>query len=145
MAEQKFSGNLNEGELDVFLLQYPRKPFDWSENHCARFAGAWANRWTGVDYLIGWDPTPGASARSQYRKVKKLGGDLSSLVSQVLGVIPQSAVFAQFGDIVFVPARNERGSLGICNGRTSIFLSPEGGFNQIPTSSATLAWRIPRG
>lgn len=140
MVEQTVPTNLGK-ELQEFLAEQPVTPFNWSDHHCAAYVARWIKRLTGVNHMQVWPEMKNATAKAQYREVRKQAGSLQNLVTRQLGQ-HFSVSFAQVGDIVYRPTKNGRAALGICNGRLSMFLAEEGGVRGLPTMTCTVAWRI---
>lgn len=130
--------------LTSFLDGYRLRPFSWRDHNCVTFASDWITFATGRELLPDWATTSGDSARSVYRAVRRNGGTLPAAVSAQMHTEAQAAAFAQLGDVVFMPTARERGALGICSGRQSIFLTLEGGIIYHPTLQSTLSWRLPK-
>ena len=124
--------------LDAYL-QRPRAEFDWAANHCCHFAAGWVREVEGLDAMP-LVPTP--DGKAAWRLIQSYGG-LAEAITQQLGRAPIAPADAQLGDVVLLPLpeRPGRASVGICNGRLSMFIE-RSGLGVVPTLQCTHAWRV---
>lgn len=113
-------------------------PFSWGSHDCCLFAADMALAITGIDYAA---PVRGYTTREQAETIIALYGDMSGMVSQLLGAQPIPAASARRGD--FVMARfGESDAMGVCIGARCIFAALRAGIVEHTMTVATCAWRI---
>jgi hypothetical protein len=124
--------------LDLYLHAYARG-FDWQRAHCGDFAGGWVQAITGRNPCAGLPRQ--TSARAWARAVQQAGG-MEALVSSLMQCAPIRPQQAQLGDVVMLPGSITGGTLGICAGRTGVFVTETGSSLHAPMTEAVLAWRL---
>lgn len=85
------------------------------------------------------------STRTEFdarRLIVELGGSLKAAWTRALGREPNSANFAQVGDLVLMDLPGGGGSVGICCGRDAVYLDAAGGLARLPMTLASHAWKI---
>jgi len=144
--------NTIAAELQRYLDEVAAAPgeFNWTHNNCCHFAGRWVARMTGLDALAGLGLL--ADARGARALLRVLGaGDLRAAVSARLARAPIPPLLAQLGDVVMVrphlfaraaAARGVGGALGICAGRTGVFIDLQGAVGHVPMAQALAAWPL---
>jgi hypothetical protein len=111
------------------------RPFAWGSRDCALWANDWVLACTGVDHGEPW--------RGKYKTERGAAKRMKTLGFRSVESIPDAHLeptpvgMAQRGDLVLHPD----GMLGICNGRTSSFLTQEA-ITAIPTLACVAAWRV---
>lgn len=138
--------------LAVYLAQQSAKgqPFDWAGRHCCHFAAGWVQVLEGGAPLAGL-PVEVRDAFSAQRCVRQMGGTLAAAVGQQLrrrAIVPAQA---QVGDLVLVNVAGYLAgqggtgqALGVCAGRTAVFLGADGASVHMPMSLAVAAWPVGR-
>ncbi|MFA7505300.1 MAG: hypothetical protein WCZ28_11420 [Burkholderiaceae bacterium] len=130
-----------ESALADYLAAHRAAVFAWGDCDCVLFAAGAVAAMTGSD--------PAAEVRGRYRTrigaMRKLRGrgwaSLEGMMDAHFAQVPPA--FAQRGDIVMA-----NGSLGVCIGRTALFVGEEGGAPELvslPLASWSQAWRVPHG
>lgn len=126
--------------IDSFLASRSTTPFDWTTANCCHFGFAW------MEFATGSNPyaeLPAVnSATSAMRLIKSLGGSLKDAMTTVLRREPVSPMLARPGDLVLIDSTEDVGAIGICAGRTSIFLDKAGTRVSIDTLNVACAWRL---
>jgi hypothetical protein len=128
-----------EQALADYLLAQREAVFAWGRMDCVLFAAGAVAAMTGAD--------PAADLRGKYRSqagagrlLKQLGfANLAVAVDSVL--VPVAPAAAHRGDVVMLD-----GNLGLCTGRTALFLPEEGGEPGLAvraTLQCERAWRVP--
>ena len=127
------------------------RPFDWSRNNCAHFAGAWWHLATGNDALLGLAMP--AAAEDAPACMAEMGSSLGAVVGLRLARERIDPRLAQAGDVVIIgrgyaPSCGSAGigaALGICTGRLAAMLSTEGRvvFGPMVGVSSAFALRAP--
>ncbi|MBE7420682.1 MAG: hypothetical protein HS128_23545 [Ideonella sp.] len=123
--------------LAEYLAEAAR-PFDWATHNCCHFAAGWVRLIEGLDAMP-LVPTP--DAMQAWRLIASYGG-LADAITQELGRAPIAPAEARLGDVVLMPLMSDRASVGISNGRVSMFLADDGSVLALPTLQAVHAWRI---
>lgn len=124
-----------ESLLIEHLDEMRRTPFEWGSNDCALSVARWVHICTGQDHSSDWIGNY-KTERGAARKMRARG--FTSAAKIVDAKLPFVSVpFARRGDIVLHP----NGSLGICNGKISVFLGVEGAID-IETLCCIKAWRV---
>lgn len=128
--------------LEAYLAEAAR-PFDWASHNCCQFAARWVQQAEGLDAMP-LVPTPDAA--SAWRLIHSYGG-LPEAITEQLGRAPIPVGSAQVGDVVAMPLErlggaNGRYTVGLCNGRVSVYLLEDGAHLTWPTLEASYAWRV---
>lgn len=130
--------------LDAYLAAAAlRGPFDWGRNNCCHFAFGWVREVEGRDPLA---DLAMADERAALRIIARYGG-LEHAISARLARAVQPVGQAQVGDVILLPlsrlgGAEARFTVGLCFGRTAVFLLEDGAFAHWPTLEATHAWRV---
>jgi hypothetical protein len=119
-------------------LDSVRRTFDWRTFNCGHFVGGWVVHATGADPLAG---LPLEASRGAWVRLVRQAGGLRALVTRQLGREALPAAQAMVGDVVLLPAELV-GALGICAGRTAMFLDRGGVIVHVPMAEADCAWRV---
>lgn len=121
--------------------------FNWSRNNCCHFAGRWVMHATGVDPLSGLADV--ADALDALRVIRSIGAkSLAGAVEIRLGRQRISPERAQVGDIVMAPGMwtddHSLGgtALGICAGRTAVFIDLAGVTRRTVMAKVSFAWPL---
>lgn len=126
------------GQLAAYAASYAGTKFDWATANCSHhFAAGWVKHMTGRDPLAAV-PVP-RNAFGAMRQILRLGGSLRSVWDGLMGdhISPK---LARVGDIVLFDVG--LGAMGICAGRTSVVVLPDGVVAHVPTLEAIAAWRV---
>lgn len=124
--------------LAVYVDGYSHA-FDWLAANCCHFAAGWVRLVERFDPMDGLPGTPDKFAA--YRLIRR-GGGLAALWSRQLGREPISPKLAQVGDVVMMPLDDGRAAVGICAGRTAVFVDEHGSCVHEPIARASHAWRL---
>lgn len=111
------------------------RPFSWGEHDCALWCARWVMLCTGADYASPWIGRYSNEAEAEALLKERGYSVYSDIADAHLEVKP--VMLAQRGDIVL----RANGSLGICDGRMSHFIAPEGMIAE-PTSTCIRAWKV---
>lgn len=125
--------------LAEYAAGYGVRVFDWKTANCCHFAAGWVLASTGHDPMAGLPQTEDKFAA--YRLIRN-GGGLAGLWSRQLGREPIRPTLAQVGDVVLMPLDDDRAAVGICAGRTAMFIDENGATAHQPMALATHAWRL---
>jgi hypothetical protein len=133
--------------LQAYLAEAGQQPFDWAGHHCCHFAGRWVELVEGFDPLFGLPVTPDAAAA--WRLIHRMGG-LPATITRRLQRPAMASGMAWVGDVVLLPLERLGGpcghwTVGLCDGRTSVFVMPSGATVHWPTTCASHAWRVEPG
>jgi hypothetical protein len=116
-----------------------RHAFDWATANCCHFAAGWVTEVEGADAMSGI-ATP--TVRSAVSLVRAFGG-LSAAITRRLGREPIAPTLARVGDVVLMDGLGPCGAMvGICAGRTAVFVTEHGDIAHQPMSEAAHAWRV---
>jgi hypothetical protein len=108
--------------------------FEWGKSDCVLRCADWVTKATGEDYAQDYRGKYATEAEAQ-GLLADLGADgAADLADRHLQAI--DVPFAQRGDVVLYA-----GALGICDGRYSHFLTPEGR-TRIGTLKCRKAWKV---
>lgn len=124
------------GLLAAYIDEARSTPFAWGSHDCALFACGWLLIATGIDHAA---PFRGRynTERGSIRALKNRGySGLEDIADRTLPRKPLA--FAARGDIVLY-ANGQ--SLGVCDGRMSHFVSPQG-LLTAETLACAAAWGI---
>ena len=138
-------------ELALYLADVAAQPgaFNWSTNNCCHFAGRWVRWATGFDPLSGLADV--ADAYSAGRLLRAIGGGgLAAAVTTRMQRPPLLPSLAQVGDVVLMHGVAETAvvcsmlgaALGICAGRTAVFIDLAGCCQHMPMVRAAKAWPL---
>jgi hypothetical protein len=120
--------------LADYLSAARAKSFHWGKHDCALWAAGWVKLCTGNDFTKDWihqyDSEDGAKRLMLARGFKST----ADIADKALESKPLT--FAQRGDLVY-----RAGALGICDGRNSYFVAPEGLLKE-STLACERAWKV---
>lgn len=126
-------------ELAQYCAGYSAGGFDWARANCCHFAAGWVESIKGSNPMAGLRTT--RSKFSAYRLIGRLGGSLRAAWSRLMVRESIPASLAQIGDVVLLPLPDGGAALGICAGRTAVFVLSDGATGHWPMSEAECAWR----
>lgn len=124
-----------EARLSAYIRVATSRPFSWGQHDCALWCAGWVKECTGEDYADEWigqysDEDEAVSL------IRSRGFDSFAAIADA-HLEAKPVMLAQRGDIVL----RANGALGICNGRVSHFIAPNG-MIQEPTLSCIHAWKV---
>lgn len=119
------------------MIEYAGEPFQWGVLDCCQFAARVAEQITGRDYSEGFEYW----SESQAEAIISRSGDLSSLVSAILGQEPVSIEELEVGDpcLVSIPVQGEM--MGVFNGRNAI-IKMKARAHQVDSSRILKGWHL---
>lgn len=133
--------------LQTFLQPWYAQRFDWAQRNCCHFVAAWVRAREAFDPLAGLAPMPGTQRRV-LRYAGRLGGLCKAWTKQ-MGRAPVRGELAQLGDVVLFALGAHHEVVGICNGRTALFLTRTHGIVALPmqggAAQCVWAWRVGGG
>lgn len=130
--------------LTAHINEHREREFEWGQHDCALWAASCVAQIIGEDFaekVRGTYSTP----EGAYKAILKAYNchQITEICQKFFGD-PIHIAFALPGDIVF--RKSNMGGfdaiLGICNGKSSIFVQEEGGLGNIPTIELDGAYRV---
>jgi hypothetical protein len=107
----------------------------WGEHDCALWCADWVFKATGKDLFSDWKGKYKTSAGAAKLMKRRGFNDVASIADAALKAVLVG--LAQRGDVMLHP----EGTLGICNGKHSFFLTNES-VTMIDTLQCLKAWRV---
>jgi len=137
-----------EAILHAAIAEAATIPPEWGVHDCATFAFDVRARITGIDDAARW--------RGKYRTARGCAGVMRRMgwasvdegADALLGPRLESPLLAQRGDIVMVrhcdpeAFRAFGGALGVCDGRSGVFLTDGVGLRHVRLADIDAAWRV---
>lgn len=133
---------MSNKDFAAYIEQASEREFDWDSANCAHFVSVWVQQVEGRDALKGLADNVG-SRLGAARRIEELGG-LVQAATDLMGRNPIPVSLGRTGDLVCIRLVGDRQLLGLCAGRTAVFLTEGSGCVHVEMDTVLAAWPVGR-
>lgn len=116
------------------------QPFEWGRQDCCLFAARCVDAMIAGSEYVAELRTAYTDKASALRFLVEQGGIEAGVTARFGPPVPWPR--AMRGDLVLVDTEDGVGSLGVCLGEMSVFISHEHGVEYLPTRSVRACWSV---